>query len=841
MPESFEHPYLDFLHEVSLPCRYVGGEFGVQKKDHSKCDVRFALVFPDTYEVGMSHIGSAIIYDMVNSKENLCAERCFAPWPDMEKTLRTRGEFLRTLESYTPLHAFDVIGFSLQHELSYTNCLNCLELGGVPLLAEERTENHPIVIAGGPCALRPEVMAPFIDLFYIGEAEVGLVSLLEKIGTMKRDGAKRVEILEELQKLPFIYCPLFVEREVDTNTGFLVPKRVYAERVYVKNLSRNGLVQRHIVPWARAIFERLSIEIARGCSEGCRFCEAGFAYRPARERPVTEITQHALDALHQTGFDEISLCALSPSDYPALSTLAYALSKTMKDLGVALSISSLRAYGVPKDVLEALRSVRTTTLTLAPEAGTERLRNVINKNVKDEDLINAISLASQLGFQKFKLYFMIGLPTETMEDIEGIAKLCLEALKAAKRGGERVRVTCSLSIFVPRPHTPFQWEGLVSEEDVREKIEFLNRRLRRTPVELRLPSYNISHLECVLARGDVEVANAVLKAYHLGARFDNWEEMLRMDLWDSAFLATGINTAKFTRQIPTCAKLPWEGIDPLVSRVFLLRERQRAYKEKPLAPCEKPKGKQILTKEDYLNAKTVICYKCGARCDPKEILAQRQALFEDIGGIISRPTPVTIIEAEPEWWFIVYAKTRESAFLGHKEMLAQIPQVFRRAGFALEMSKGFHPKARIIYRPPPPVGYQSAGEWCIVLLKTQFAKKEDIVEALNGKAFSGLIFLDAKKVKKGKALPGQSRYAFYSPLSPEKLRTVAKEFHSASEPTEREAFALSFLQRRENFEPVVLLWQTTKMGYLHEVVSHYLKTKYKPYDFVRLFDDPEVS
>jgi radical SAM family uncharacterized protein/radical SAM-linked protein len=797
-------------------------------------------VFPDTYEVGMSHIGSAIIYDMVNSEENLCAERCFAPWTDMEKELRLRRERLRSLESFAPLNTFDVIGFSLQHELSYTNCLNCLELGGIPLLGEKRQEKDPIVIAGGPCALRPEVMSPFIDLFYVGEAEAGFLDILRTVGKMKRGGAGRLEILNELQKLPFVYCPMFVDRHTDETSGFVVPDKVYAKRVYVKNLSGAGLVHNHVVPWARAIFDRLSIEIARGCSEGCRFCEAGFTYRPARERRVSDIANSAMNALLDTGFDEVSLCALSPADYPALSTLAFTLSKTMARLGVTLSISSLRAYGVPQDVLDALRSVRTTTLTLAPEAGTERLRNVINKNVKDEDLINAISQASRLGFQKFKLYFMVGLPTETMEDIEGIARLCLQALKALEQNGKRMRLTCSLSIFVPRPHTPFQWERFASEKEVLERLAFLKDFLRKTPIELRIPSFETSNLECVLTRGDFRVSKAVLEAYRLGARFDNWEEMLRKDLWDRAFSMAGIDPSNFTRQLPLEATLPWDGVDPLVSKAFLLKERERANKEKPLAPCEKPKAKQSLTEEDYRTAKTVICYRCGARCDPKAILRQRQALFEDTGEIKTAFGEPALKEGEEQWWFIVYAKTREATFLGHKDMIAQIPQVLRRAGFLLGVSKGYRPKPKIVYRPPPPVGYQSAGEWFVACLRSPETDGKEIVEALNKKAFSGLVFLEAKKVNKGKAQAGLSRYAFYSPLPPCKLRMIAREFASVTEPSEAEASGFSLLDNRKNFERVVVLWQTTKMGYLHEVVSQRLDIEYKPYDFVRLFDEPEV-
>lgn len=843
------HPYRDFLHLVRTPSRYIGGEFGTCVKRQEDLGVRMVLVFPDAYEVGMSHLGSQILYHVINREPDLSLERSFAPWPDLEAELRKRKLPLVSLETFTPLRDFDVVGFSLQHELSYTNVLNVLDLAGIPLHARERGDEDPIVLGGGPCALHPAPLRPFFDAFFIGEAELALPPLLREIGEMRRKGLRRAEVLERLHSFPGLLVPSLSPLEVDPVSSFLVPKtEKKVVRQIVPDLDLSPVPPGLPIAWSRAIFDRQSVEIARGCTEGCRFCEAGYTYRPVRDRRPIQLMEAIVSSVIHTGVDEVSLCSLSPADSPILGPLVQALSKVLSPKGVTLSVSSLRAYGLDEEVLRALREVRTTGLTLAPEAGSERLRAVINKNVTDRDLIEASRRAFGAGWQRLKLYFMIGLPTETDEDVRGIARLAKAVLEEGRKITKRARVVVSVGLFVPRPHTPFQWEGLEKKEVVARRIEILRKEIRDFGIELKVSDPWVSFLECVLARGDEEVSRAVERAFGLGCRFDSWTEMLRKDLWEQAFRDAGVDPERYTCQIPIEGRLPWDDIDCLVERRFLVRERERAYRERPLPPCEKPASSRGLhlrpSLEDYLRAKRVVCFRCGSPCDPlKTARARAEVASQALKLLTSAPCAEDKGDGRVSYWHIVFAKVGRASWLSQRDMVAHLPRILRRAGLEIDLSKGFHPTPKITYRPPLPVGYQGVGEWVVAALRMKEGVCLDL-EALNKASVEGVIFRWAIEVKERRPIPGPSIFVFRSPKEIEGEVGEGASYVRVEEYKGEDPLVMECLEAQKGGHLYKLEWPPKGERPdvpLHTWLSGVTGIEFMPSDFVRLYDDPYDS
>ncbi|MDK2856186.1 MAG: hypothetical protein PWQ86_1399 [Bacillota bacterium] len=582
------------LPRVEKPARYWGGEWNEVKKDWNEIPVRMVLAFPDIYEVGMSHLGSKILYHVVNARPDALLERVYAPWVDMERELRAAGLPLFSLETKTPLARFDLVGFTLQYELTYTNILNILDLGGIPLKAADRQEGDPFVLAGGPCAFNPEPLAPFLDFVVLGEGEEVLGEILDLFRDWKEQGGTRREFLEAVAAVPGVYVPAFydVKYHPDGSVAVVEPNRPgVAERVkkrVVHDLNRASFPESPVVPFLDVVHDRAMLELFRGCARGCRFCQAGMIYRPVREKDQETLLRQAEKLLKSTGYGEISLASLSSLDYSHIAELIDALVDQYGSQGIRVSLPSLRADSFAVEQARKIHEVRRSSITFAPEAGTQRLRDVINKNVTEPELLAAVQAAAEAGWNAFKLYFMIGLPTETDEDVLGIAELARKVANLKPKEGRITRVTVSTSNFVPKPHTPFQWEGQVKREELRRRQLLLHDRLKGRRLEHRWHEPEQSFLEAVFSKGDRRVADALERAWRLGCRLDGWSEEFRFDVWEQAFRETGIDPAFYAnREIPEDEVLPWDHLDPGVSKEFLRAERARARRGERTPDCSR--------------------------------------------------------------------------------------------------------------------------------------------------------------------------------------------------------------------------------------------------------------
>lgn len=584
------------LKKVSKPGRYIGGEIGEIIKDKERMNCRWAFCFPDTYEIGMSNLGLPILYGALNQMEDVWCERCYAPWPDMAEEMKKAGLLLWALESGDPLVNFDIVAFTLQYEQCYSNVLYMLKLAGIPLYAAERGEEWPILIGGGPATYNPEPVAPFFDVFSIGEGEEALPEFARLYIKMRKEGASKEQFLHEAAKIPGFYVPSLYEYtyKEDGTIAAITPKYDDIPKKIVKRIIRDldGVYYptRPVIPYIETVHSRIMLETFRGCIRGCRFCQACNIYRPVREKKAKTLDRYARELYANTGYDEISLTSLSISDYTELPCLTDLLLSWTDDEKISISLPSQRVDAFTKELMEKISSVRKSGLTFAPEAGTQRLRDVINKCVNEEDLLRACNVAFDYGKSTVKLYFMSGLPTETFEDIEGIARLAESVVTAFYRNPNRPKtapmVTISVSCFIPKPFTPFQWEKQDDMALLEEKQAHLGSFIRGKHIRYTWHDAKQSRVEAVLAKGDRRMAKALVRASELGAKFDAWDEFFDYDLYMRAFEETGIDPSFYAnREIGEDEILPWDIIDCGVSKSFLLRERHKAYRGETTGNC----------------------------------------------------------------------------------------------------------------------------------------------------------------------------------------------------------------------------------------------------------------
>ena len=591
----------EILMTVEKPARYIGGEVNAVMKDKDQVDIRFAMCFPDVYEIGMSHLGIQILYDMFNRREDTWCERVYSPWPDLHKVLKEKQIPLFALESQDPVKKFDFLGITIQYEMCYTNILQILDLSGIPLSAEDRTMDDPFVIGGGPCTYNPEPLAEFFDLFYIGEGETQYFALLDLYKEWKNSGKSRQDFLKAAAQIPWIYVPSLYEVTYAEDGTIAKMKPICPEapekvkKQIVMDVTNTFYPEKPVVPYMKATQDRVVLEIQRGCIRGCRFCQAGMLYRPTRERDLEMLKKSAYAMLKNTGYEEISLSSLSSSDYSQLGELVNFLIDEFGSKGINISLPSLRIDAFSLDVMSKVQDIRKSSLTFAPEAGSQRLRDVINKGLTEEVILDGAGQAFEGGWNRVKLYFMLGQPTETEEDMKGIAWLAekiseryYEVPKEQRNG--KCQIVVSTSFFVPKPFTPFQWAQMCTKEEFLHRAYVVNHEIKeqknKKSIKYNWHEADVTVLEGILARGDRKVAKAIRSAYEKGCLFDSWGEYFHNDLWMEAFAQTGVDPDFYTvRERSEEEVFPWDFIDIGVTKKFLLREWKKAHEEKITTNC----------------------------------------------------------------------------------------------------------------------------------------------------------------------------------------------------------------------------------------------------------------
>ncbi|MEM9694325.1 MAG: TIGR03960 family B12-binding radical SAM protein [Myxococcota bacterium] len=767
-----EHPYASFLDRVNKPARYTGGEVGARRKAWEAVQARICLAFPDVYDIGMSHLGFKILYRILNDDPRTLAERAYCPWVDMEAELRARDLPLISLDTHRTLADFDVVGFSLQFELTFTNILTMLDLGRIPLRSAARGEDDPLVVAGGPNATHPEPLADFIDAFCIGDGEAKLTEVALTWTELQAAGVPRVERLKAIAKLGAVYVPRLYGVAEEPNTGLLVveppPDSALPFPVERARVDINDYPFPDDGPTGgpEAIFDRTSIEITRGCTEGCRFCQAGMIYRPVQERDPQQVIDTVRGALKKSGNDEVSLTALSTADVSYIHPLIKALAPELSAEGISLSVSSLRAYGLAPELLDELKRLRTGGLTFAPEAGTERMRAVVNKNVTEAQLMETAERVFSRGWQKMKLYFMIGLPTEEDEDVRGIVETSIRTAQTGRRAAKkRVEVTVSVSTHVPKPHTPFQWAAMDPLAEIQRKQKML-RALAKThkAVRLRVHGSETSVLEGIMARGDRRLGDVIERAWRNGARFDSWDEHGKLEVWEEALEHFEIETARYLGTLPTNATLPWDHIDVGLEDGFLLREYRKALRDRLSPPCGKVAGHFVHhtnVKDAEAETKRLVCYDCGVACDMTQMRTERliylrrlRAYGDRDGGDTPRvqpelsPGPLRGDPQAGQRYRFRFEKKGPVALLGHLDLVRELPRIFRRLGRRQMYTGGFKPKPDMTFSPALSLGAMSLDEYVDLRLEEQLdpVGLATLLAEMNAHAPTGLVFIDAVRL-----------------------------------------------------------------------------------------------
>ncbi len=757
----------NLLLSVEKPARYIGNEINMVRKNPEETDIRFAFCFPDVYEIGMSHLGLQILYYFLNRRKDTYCERCFAPWLDMEKVLRENNMPLSSLETGTSLTAFDIVGFTLQYELSYTNIINMLELAGIPILSADRTDEHPIICAGGPCAYNPEPLADIIDFFYIGEGEVSYDEILDIYKENKKNGGTRDMFLRKILSVKGVYVPKFYEvtYENDKISSFEptiseAPKTI--KKVMVEDIAQVFYPEELLVPLTETVHDRVSLEVFRGCVRGCRFCQAGYIYRPYREKPAERLLELAGKLLETSGHEEISLVSLSTGDYSEFKELTENILDTFKDQRVNISLPSLRIDAFSLELMGRVQEVRKSSLTFAPEAGTQRLRDVINKGITEQEILSGCKLAFEGGWNRVKLYFLMGLPTETDEDLLGIVKLSEDIVKQyyTTKSKRPLSVVVSVSCLVPKPFTPFQWEAQNTVEEYSAKQSLIKRNFTKKQIKFIYSHPNMSILECVISRGDRRVTRALIKAWEKGARFDGWTEHFSFELWQEAFKECGLEFDVYTSGKALDEILPWDHIDIGVGKEFLKAELQRAKNVEITGNCRE---------------------KCSA-CGLEELKLCRKDKQPKTGTM-----PVIIPKEQKEKSLqlikLKFNKLGKMRYIGHLDLQTLFQRAIKRAGLPIEYSQGFNPHQIISFALPLAVGMGSECEYVNIQLNEETDLKH-IVESLNSVLPEGLTITEANLLPSNKKAPSvtAATYKIQLPsVSAEELKSVTAEILSQEE------------------------------------------------------------
>jgi radical SAM family uncharacterized protein/radical SAM-linked protein len=723
--------YETFLPLVSKPARYIDSEVNAVHKDHGSVRTKVCLLFPDTYEVGMSHLGLRILYHILNRREDTVCERVFSPWTDYEARLRASGRPLASLESNLPINQFDIIGITLQYELSYSNILTALDLGSIPRRSADRSDDHPVIVAGGPCAVNPGPLSDFVDVFFIGEAEEAVHEIVE----LRQRHPARQAFLEAISQAEGFFVPSLGKKQV--------------RRRFLMNIESAPYPDRPLLPLMKPVHDRVTVEVARGCIRGCRFCQAGIIYRPYRERSQETVKDLLQGSLACTGYEELSLASLSTGDYSDIEPLISELMTTYREGRVSVSLPSLRVGTLSPAMIEAIAGTRKTGFTLAPEAGTERLRRVINKPVSDLDLMDAAETIFASGWSTIKLYFMIGLPTETDEDLDGIIRLANELFARGKRASKRsIQLNVSISTFVPKPHTPFQWMGQAPMGEIRRKQAYLGQGIRRRGITLKAHDPETSLLEAAFARGDASLGKVIEKAVDLGSRFDGWSESFDLTKWNEAFAACGIDLAACAgRTYGLDDELPWGHIRSGVTDAFLKKEYQRAVDSVVTGNCREE------------------CTHCGIGCADggkpdmgrPEAPAVGKNPAEQAAAPKKTPPPPEITTRIR----MKFARIGRVRFLSHLDFMTLFHRTAVRARIPLAFSQGFNPHPKIAFGPALSVGMESESEF-LDMETDPFVDLLQATKDLNNALPDGVRILESRIIpKKAPSLSGCiSRYVY---------------------------------------------------------------------------------